>query len=341
MFTGLLSRDGRARLPRLVPGGAILSFHSITTPALPACSDAHVSLDTFQALVRCVQRLGELVPLREFVLRRERGRSTSGLIAITFDDAYAALTGEFRQFVTSAAVPITIFAVTEAMRTGSTFWWDRIEDVYPRVTRDRWQAFEAACGLPESYRHGQPQEFGPLRPLRQWVLANFSGRWPAALEPALRALEREAGYQTLHRSMTCEELQDLARLPWVDVGVHTVSHPVLPLLGDEELRREIADGYRALRDRFERVGPVLAIPFGLYDRRVLRAAREAGMATSLTLAGDIGHHRHGEPALPRFCITTTDTCRRLALRLSGLPRYVRAWSAPAAPAYPDLPSATS
>jgi peptidoglycan/xylan/chitin deacetylase (PgdA/CDA1 family) len=341
MFTGVMSREAGRPLRRLVPGGAILSFHSITTPSLPASGDAHVSLDAFKSFVRSLRRLGEIVPLRDFVHRREQGRDTSGLIAITLDDAYAALAAEFREFVASDAVPVTIFAISDAARDGDAFWWDRIDDVYPRVAADRWVAFEAACGLPDSYRRGQPREYGPLRPLRQWLLASGAGRWPAHLEPALRAVERDAGYQTVHRSMTWDELSALAALPGVDIGVHTISHPVLPLLSNADLEREITGGYAALRQRFPDVVPVLAVPFGLYDERVLRTAHAAGMMTSLTLSGDIGQDPPASHALPRFCVTRTDTCAKLALRLSGLRRYVRAWSVAPPPRYPDLPSPTS
>jgi peptidoglycan/xylan/chitin deacetylase (PgdA/CDA1 family) len=341
MFTRVMSAVARPALRRLIPGGAILSFHSITTPSLPAAGDAHVSLETFTSFIRYLRCLGEIVSLRDFVRRREQGRDTSGLIAITLDDAYAALTTEFLAVIVAEAVPVTIFPVSDATRDGEAFWWDRIDDVYPRVAPDRWAAFEKACGLPDGYRSGQPAEFGPLRPLRQWVLASCAGRWPARLEPALRAVERDAGYRTVQRSMTSDELCSLAELPGVDIGVHTMSHPVLPLLSDADLEREIAGGYAALKRWCPDVVPILAVPFGLYDARVIRAARAAGMATSLTLSGDIGHCASDRDALPRFCITRTDTCTKLALRLSGLPRRLRSRSRHARADYPALPSPTS
>jgi len=99
MFDGVVNAQPRWSSARLVPSGAVLSFHSITTPKLPAVGDAHVSLEAFQAFVSCLRRMGELVPLSEFSRRRAAGRSTSGLIAITLDDAYAALAGEFEEIV--------------------------------------------------------------------------------------------------------------------------------------------------------------------------------------------------------------------------------------------------
>src|SRR4051812_7962715 len=140
MFTRVMSAVARPALRRLIPGGAILSFHSITTPSLPAAGDAHVSLETFTSFIRYLRWLGEIVSLRDFVRRREQGRDTSGLIAITLDDAYAALATEFLAVIVAEAVPVTIFPVSDATRDGEAFWWDRIDDVYPRVAPDRWAA---------------------------------------------------------------------------------------------------------------------------------------------------------------------------------------------------------
>jgi len=325
---------------RFTPGGAILAFHSVTTPELPAEGTAHVSLEAFKAIIGAARGLGELVSLGELVRRQEARRSTSGLIAVTFDDAYAALTGDFADFISAEAVPITVFVVTRAAATGATYWWDRIDDAFPRVTPDRWRAFETACGLPEAYRQGQPREHGPLRPLRQWLLAAYAGRWPSHLEPALQALEDQAGGRTRHRSMTFAELTELATIPGVEVGVHTVSHPVLPLLSDADLRQEIAAAHADLRERLTRVLPILALPFGLYDERTLRVARAAGMTASLSVAGANLNGAHRE-SLPRYCVTRSDTPARLGLRLFGLRDLVRRGARRPLVPYPELPSPTS
>jgi peptidoglycan/xylan/chitin deacetylase (PgdA/CDA1 family) len=331
----------RWRSRRFIPDGAILSFHSLTTPALPAAGSAHVSLDGFKYLIRSLRAFGELVPLSEFVRRRMQGRETAGLIAVTLDDAYAALAAECTDFIAREEVPITVFVVNEAAERGARFWWDRIDDLHPRVAPDRWRAFEAACGLPDCYRCGQPPMHGPLRPLRQFLLATYAGRWPAHLEPALDALEDEAGYRTVHRSMTIDELMALAALPQVEFGVHTLSHPVLPLLSDSDLEREIAESHAGLRERFPSALPILAVPFGLYDQRTLDAAHRAGMTSSPTLSGDVHGVEPARHALSRFCVTVGDTWPALALRLSGLRRFVRSCSGVRPPAYPELPSPTS
>jgi len=326
----------RHLLPRVLPGGAILCFHSVTTPELPADGIAHLPLDQFATAIRTARRLGEFVPLSELVRRQHQGRSTSGLLAITLDDAYAALCADFQDFISREQLPVAIFVVGNATSDGERFWWDRIDDAFARAASDRWRTFEDACGLPDAYRRGQPREFGPLRPLRQWLLTAYAGRWPDHLEPELRRLEDETSHLTSHRAMTFDELAALAARSPVEIGVHTATHPVLPLLSDTEQLEEISTGYRVLRERFAQTLPILSIPFGLYDARTLRAASAAGMTASLTLEGrplDPSDDR----ALPRFCLTRNGTALGLALNL--LRFRTPAGARPIA--YPALPSATT
>ncbi|HWP37754.1 MAG TPA: polysaccharide deacetylase family protein [Gemmatimonadales bacterium] len=287
-----------------------------------------------------MRRRAQVIPLRELLERRGTGRSTAGLAAITFDDGYIGLVEHAYDFFRSEQIPTTVFVVTRAAESGSAYWWDRVEDVFPHVTGERWARFEEACGLPDEYRRHQPASFGPLRPLRQWILARHSGRWPASLESALRELEEDAGLRTGQRAASFEELDRLAGLPWVDFGVHTVSHPVLPLLPDEEVAEEIRGAHDALRARFDRVVNVLAAPFGLFDERTLRVAREVGMAATMTLDGGSIEEVWPYGGIPRICMTAGMGEWRLWATVRGVERLWRR-ARGVGRRYPELPGPRS
>jgi peptidoglycan/xylan/chitin deacetylase (PgdA/CDA1 family) len=325
----------------IMPAGTILCYHSLTTPELPSAGVVNLPLESFQRDLAVVERWGRIVPLVDLLERHAAGRSTRGLVAITFDDAYASLLLLKGQSSSGGQVPLTVFVTVDASREGRRFWWDRIDDLHPRVPPERWRAFEDSLGLPESYRAGQPPEFGPLRPLRQFLLAAHLGRWPVELEPQLAALEAEAGFVTRHRAMTLPELDTMAQLPGVTFGVHTMSHPVLPLLNADEMRREILDCHAFLQSRFPAVVPVLAIPFGLFDARVLRVAREAGMSASLTLANRTIRRTVVPGGVPRFGLTSREPGWKLWLKLMGIGDHVADWRDRGRSPYPELPSATS
>ncbi len=328
----------RAALRRLASGGVILCYHGLTDSLWPAASPIHLPRELFESQVDLLRRCARLVSLRDLLEAHYAGRDTRGLVALTFDDAYASLMPS-ASFFRSEKVPITVFVVTGAAESAAPFWWDRIEDLFPRVSPERWRRFEDDTGLPDDYRRGQPPAYGPLRPLRQWVLAVYRGRWPGVLEPALAGFEDEMGFRTVQRAMSWEELRELSAMAPVEIGVHTQTHPVLPLVDEEDFEREVRGAWDAVETRLARALPVLAIPYGLYDERTVPLANRAGMRAALSL--EPRSLRRTEPgALPRHCLTIREAHWKLAVRLTGLADLIGA-ARGGGNRYPALPSATT
>ena len=145
---------------RVGSDGAILCYHSITTPRSPSATRLHVPLHEFETTVRLLRRFADIVALSDLVGRRDSGLRTAGLVALTFDDGYAALLEGVRQTVERDQVPITVFVVSDAARTGSRYWWDRLEDALPGVSADRvvahaHPAFGLAIGKSQGQDDGQ------------------------------------------------------------------------------------------------------------------------------------------------------------------------------------------
>ena len=301
----------------------------------------HVRLDQFEALVNAARDVGTLVPLQDIVSRHLAGRSTTGLVALTADDAYASwLAAE--PVLRNHDVPLTIFAVGNALSDGQGFWWDRIDDSAALATPDRWRLFEDECELPESYRLGQPAREGRVRPLRQWLLAQHAGRWPAKLDTPLQRLENDLGKRTVQRCMTESELSGFLSRTDAQLGVHTASHAALPFLSDHEVIKEVRDGYEMLRARFTGALPYLAIPFGLFDARTTRLAAEAGMSVSLTLEGvPLDRSFARDFGVPRLCVVREDSPGKLTLKMSGAAALVRRVRGQSTTSFPLLPSATT
>lgn len=321
--------------------GAVLCFHGLDVDAAPSRSSMHVPMRSLETAVAVAQSVGSVVPLRDLVTRHLAGRSTTGLVALTADDAYASLLVA-EPFLKRTGVPFAVFVVSDALATGRTFWWDRMEEVSSLALPERWRRFEDECGLPDAYRRGQPSDEGPIRPLRQWLLAEYAGRWPEAFEEPLCRLETELGGRTGQRSMTETELTGFVARTGVHVGIHTVSHAVLPLLPADEVAREIAHCHEELRARFPDVLPYLALPFGLFDQRTLKLAAEAGMEVSLSLAGEpLGRPLGRDRGISRFCVVREYTPGILALKLSGVATLLNRLRGRRVAPYPPLPSPTS
>jgi peptidoglycan/xylan/chitin deacetylase (PgdA/CDA1 family) len=325
------------------PGAAILCYHGVTGPRCPSSNITNIP---FEEIARTLTRLRtdrEIIPLSELLRRHSGGRSLAGLAAVTFDDAYLSLADLLSPWLHQQGIPYSIFVVTGASRNGAAFWWDRVDDLFPKLGLDRWRAFEESLGLPESFRAGQPAAFGPVRPLRQYILSRFQGHWPPAFEEELAELEREVGWATVQRPMTFTELDAVAARGGVEFGVHTCTHPVLPLLPDAELVAEVRECLDELRKRYRVTIPVLAIPFGLFDARTLRLASEAGVDVSLTMANRLVPNGELRLGAPRISITKSVPLWKRRLQWFGITENVRRalrWGR-STDGYPALPSATT
>lgn len=328
MLTGIFRPFARS--------GAIICYHGIADGEIR--SPIHHTLAELEAAVGVARELGTIVPLSDFVRIHQSGRSTAGLFAITFDDAYRSLKA-VAAFLRREQVPVTVFAVSDALDVGRVFWWDRMGALLDRLTPGQVTALSDRWGIPSWFRHQwSGSEFLPGWELRQWVIARYAGRWPAELEATLREVEWPADPAPTDRSMTWAELSDFAGTGLVEIGVHTRSHPVLPLLTTAEQREEIAGCLEALRGHFPATLPILAAPFGLFDKDTIEATRASGLEACLSLGNRTLHYGGSSGALPRFCMIHPQSNVRLRPRFSGVFDRIRAWRGEGHAEIPELPS---
>jgi peptidoglycan/xylan/chitin deacetylase (PgdA/CDA1 family) len=117
-----------------------------------------------------------------------------------------------------------------------------------------------------------------------------------------------------------------------EFGSHTLSHPRLTELGDEELRQELLDSRARIKERLGRCDSI-AYPFGVWTRRVADAAADAGYSYGFTLPyrSQMGadrltiprisiDHRDDEPRFRRKLTTayrafSLSPCKTLARRV--------------------------
>jgi peptidoglycan/xylan/chitin deacetylase (PgdA/CDA1 family) len=121
--------------------------------------------------------------------------------------------------------------------------------------------------------------------------------------------------------MTWEELDELAAAGW-EVGSHTVTHPRLPTLGEQELREELTRSRGTCEERLGRECTSLAFPYGNYDDRVVEAARCAGYTAAATLSIRVPHP--GPLRWPRVGVYHRDDMNRFRAKISPSVRRLRA-----------------
>lgn len=107
----------------------------------------------------------------------------------------------------------------------------------------------------------------------------------------------------------------------VEIGSHTVSHPHLAHLSDEELDRELRESKAELEDELGAPCRHLAYPYGEEDDRVRAATRRAGYDAAFAV--DPGRGRSDRFGVPRLAVYRHDTAAGFRVRTSPLLRRIR------------------
>ena len=282
-------------------------YHRVAEPIVDPWGLA-VSPENFEQHLLLLREHAEVVPLSVLADRHEKGASTRGMVAITFDDGYPDVFEVALPLLQKHRCPATVFLPTDYMADQRSFWWDTLTHVFlelPDAPTELDLEFggrrhQITLDSPEARRAAHKQIWAALRleeeaPRREAV-ARIEA-WAAAADPR---------WMRAHRCVTAEEATSAHDPGFFDIGAHTKSHPSLPSLSPERQRREIVDSVSVLREMFGAEMRGFAYPYGDHDRQVVDIVREVGIDHACTTR----HRRIGRRAkaleLPRLYVGNFD-----------------------------------
>jgi peptidoglycan/xylan/chitin deacetylase (PgdA/CDA1 family) len=309
--------------------GIILCYHRVARDR-PDPWALCVAPEHFAEQLEVVKAAAEPVPLERFAGDGWPGwRSRRPLVAVTFDDGYADNFLEAKPLLDAADVPATVFVVSGAVGRAREFWWDELERVLlspvpvPAALQLVTDGQRSTLRLDEGRYTGAHHErhlnwnaIGRVDPLprhRAFRSAHEALRLASAGErdAAMSALleGRETDARESHRTLTEEELRLLADGELVEVGAHTVTHPVLSRIPEPDQRWETAQSKSELEVLLGRPVRTFSYPYGGrndYSETTVSAVRGAGYAVACTTNRDLVYRRTSRFELPRFSVTDCD-----------------------------------
>lgn len=284
---------------RLVaPGGrdgrlSILLYHRVLAVA-DEYNGWDVTAQEFEQQMRVLRERLAPLPLAEALDRLATRSLPPGAVCVTFDDGYADNADVALPILQRTGVPATFFVATGYV-DGGRMWNDTVAEAI-RHWKDA--ALDVGWGpIPVTTPADKRAAIGQV--LQRWKYLPLAERGARADELARSAnVPRHATLM-----MTSEQIRGL-RAAGMDIGAHTVSHPILAGIDDRDATREIVESRRFLTDLLREPVPLFAYPNGKpgrdYGARDVAAVRDAGFRAAVSTAWGVAASDADLFQLPRF-----------------------------------------
>lgn len=302
------------RLPRSRPRAVVLVYHRVGEPSLDPWR-LTVKPEIFAGQMDTLARDWSPLSLAELSEGFSQRCLPERAVAVTFDDGYTDNLEIAAPVLLEHKIPATLFVATELIDSGGPLWWDELASLLLEPARlpstltlssrkgNQWTIPPVDADEPRTAVSTQPWEARPGSRLRAFYEVWLALR---ALDPPTReaALEEIAEWADALRPtrrvlLTWKQLREFAALPGLELGAHTLTHPVLPSCSLEGARAEIIGSANRLRAETGMEVEQFAYPFGAWSPSVARLVADLGFGAAYTTDGNAISWRSSPHALPR------------------------------------------
>lgn len=233
----------------------VIMFHGV--------GDANMPLEDFEANLRWLAERFRIVSLSDVVDGMAQGRTPDarGEVALTFDDGLANHFELAYPVLQRLRLPASFFVCPDLIQSRRWIWNQEARARLREMTPEARRAFaKTALTVDTDAVEVMVQRMKNL-PLaeRERAEADLRQR-TSTFAPTPQANER-------YDPMTWEQVAALDP-SLITIGSHSLTHPILPTIGDEALEREVNESRRVLEERLGRTVDLFCYPNGSQDDRV-------------------------------------------------------------------------
>lgn len=274
----------------------ILMYHHFSEMPQPGCVDRQA----WRAQLAYFKRHYQVMNMAQFIALRARNAVPAHTLVLTIDDGYRDFYSVAFPELQRAGLSATLFVSTAFIDAQLWLWPDRLAYLLGQLPAGEYSL--AALGTPQPYR--LPAEASRLAAdlkaqLLPLPLAEKYQRLAALAAPFGIKLDGPA--PAAFAPCSWHELREL-QAAGIEIGGHSVHHPILSAEDDEQVRREIIDCKLQLDAELPQPVISFCYPNGEaadYDLRAKAACRDAGFTSAVA-----AHHDHlgfdDDYDLPRY-----------------------------------------
>lgn len=299
---------------------SVLIYHRTLAAPDPILHD-EIDAATFEGHMAMLAAEFNVLPLSEACTRLQRGSLPARAACVTFDDGYADNEHTALPILKRFGLPATFFVAT-GFSDGGIMFNDAVIEAVRRAPAGTLDLSKLGLGI---------HDLGDSATRRAAfdVLLGLVKYRPVEERDTLVAQLTEALRSTLPNDLMMRPAQ-IKRLhdSGMEIGGHTINHPILKVLDDNQARAEIMGGKQRLEQIIEAPVMLFAYPNGKpgrdYGRRHVELVKGAGFAAAVSTTSGVASGGSDIFQLPRFSPWERNS-RRLGMRiLAGCARPAQA-----------------
>lgn len=244
-------------------------------------------------------------------------------VCVTFDDGYADNLYAAKPALESCRVPATVFVTPGYIGVPHNLWWDELTKLILDPTSRQEELSLSLNGYHHAYAFpragGDPGDSDPQDKWKAWedppgprqtaylaiygMLVKLSDSERETAMKQLRRGRKPRADHGQHRCLTEDELRELAAGELVEIGAHTMTHPVLADLPPDQQQHEIGGSKRWLEAMTGKDVSSFAYPYGKknhYSRHTLTTVQANGFSCACSNFGGVVTRSSNRFTLPRF-----------------------------------------
>ncbi len=270
-----------------------------------------VSPESFEAQVRFLKEYAHPVTLSEVVDARRRGLGLPPRsVALTFDDGYQDNYVHAYPILRRYEVPATFFVTTGMVQARRHFWWDRVQ-----------QGMKPSDAVARAWPAIAPALAGRDRASQIGIVTETLKQVPTHAARDLIDAICHPLVPTDDVTMTWDQIRLMAA-DGMEIGSHTVTHPILSMQAPEEAAWEVRQSKLTLERELGLPIRHFAYPNGRscdFSRDVIAHLEDAGYQSACSTMEGVVTRRsemyalervgiYHDPSLPRFIRALLRAC---------------------------------
>jgi peptidoglycan/xylan/chitin deacetylase (PgdA/CDA1 family) len=262
--------------PRL----CVVNYHRILDRPDPLL-ESEPDLATFRWQMQLLAKCFNVMPLRDALSALEAGQLPPRTVCITFDDGYRSVHDLALPVLKEFGLHATIFVTSGHVGRGN-MWNDRIIEAVQSLPAGDLDLSDAGLG------HFALHTLEDRKRSAEQITQASKYLPPAARGALVERLAAQAGAVVPGELMLTPEMVINLDRQGMEIGAHTVTHPILTSLDDAAARAEIRTSKEQLEALIGKPVRLFAYPNGKvgmdFDARHVAMVREAGFDAAFTTA---------------------------------------------------------